>query len=133
MEWIVVKSLLSLGAVILLMIGVVFVMKKFVYGRQSSSSQIVEMKVIGTLMIQPKRSVSVIKVMDTIFVIGVSEDGMQSLGEISDAKSLSQIDERLAGESAQGGWFTRKSSQSTSVSFAEALKAQISKVAAKGA
>ncbi|MDL1893676.1 hypothetical protein FBQ87_12440 [Sphingobacteriales bacterium CHB3] len=133
MEWIVVKSLLSLGAVILLMIGVVFVMKKYVYGRQSSSSQIVEMKVIGTLMIQPKRSVSVIKVMDKILVIGLSEDGMQSLGEISDAKSLSRIDERLAGESAQGGWFTRKPSQSASVSFAEALKAQISKVATKGA
>jgi flagellar biogenesis protein FliO len=132
MEWIVVKTFLSLGAVIAVMIGVVFVMKKYVYGRSSASSSIVEMKVIGTLMVQPKRVVSVLKVMNKVLIIGVTEDGMQTLGEIDDEQSLARIEERLAEQPGSSTWFRKKAESSPVFSFANVLKMQLAKVVAKG-
>ena len=132
MEWIVVKTFLSLAAVIALMIGVVFVMKKYMYGGKASSTNIVDMKIIGTMMLQPKRSVSVLKVMNKVLIIGVTEDGMQTLGEISDEKSLNQVEEKLSAQPVQTKWFTKKSEPSSRVSFAEALSIQLSKAVTKG-
>jgi flagellar biogenesis protein FliO len=133
MEWIVVKTLLSLAAVIALMVGVLFVMKKYMVGAQSASSALIDMKVIGTMALQPKRTVSVLKVMDKVLIIGVTEDGMRTLGEINDEKSLAQIDEQLAAQRAQPKWFATKNDAEAKVSFAEALSLQLSKLtAAKG-
>ncbi len=131
MEWVVVKTFLALGAVIGLMIVVVLVLKKFVYGGQASSSSIVDMKVIGTMTLQPKRSVTVVKIMNTILVVGVTEDGMQTLAEISDERSLAQIEEKLSAVPQPAKWFSRKEEENSSVSFAEALGIQISKLTAK--
>lgn len=132
MEWIVIKSLLSLAAIIALMIGVVFTMKKYMYGGRASSADIVDMKVIGTMMLQPKRSVSVLKVMNKVLIIGVTEDGMQTLGEISDEKSMKHIEEKLPEPRVQTKWFAKKSESSSSVPFAEALSIQLNRVVAKG-
>lgn len=130
MEWIVVKTLLSLAAVIALMIGVVFLMKKYVYGARASSSALIDMKVIGTMMLHPKRTVSVLKVMDKVLIIGVTEDGMRTLGEINDEKSLAQIDEKLAAQPAQPKWFAKKNDAAPKLSFMEALNLQLSKLTA---
>jgi flagellar biogenesis protein FliO len=142
MEWIVVKTLLSLAAVIALMIGVVFVMKKFTYGAQGASSAVIDMKVIGTMMLQPKRSVSLLKVMNKVLIVGITEDGMRTLGEISDAESLQHIEEKLAaqparrrfglGEPASAKWFAKRTEDGAQSSFAEALALQFNKLTAKG-
>jgi flagellar protein FliO/FliZ len=131
MEWIVAKTFLSLAAVIALMIGVVFVMKKYVYGSQGSSSNTIEMKIVGTIMLQPKRSVSVLKVMNKVLIVGVTEQGIQALGEIDDEQSLQEISETLV-RKPQSKWFARKQAAVVSVSFAEALGAQLKKAVAKG-
>jgi len=127
MEWIVVKTMFSLAAVVALMIAVVFVMKKYVYGGKSASSNLIDMKVIGTLMLQPKRSVSVLKVMNKILVIGITEDGLETLGEIDDEKSLSQVEEKLSEETVQQGWFGKKSGTLRGSSFADMLNTQLGK------
>lgn len=132
MEWIVAKTFLSLTAVIALMIGVVFLMKKYMFAGQASSANIIDMKVVGTMMLQPKRSVSVLKVMNKVIIIGVMEDGMQTLGEISDEKSLNQIEEKLASPQARTTWFTKKPKATSTVSFAQALSIQLNKVVTKG-
>jgi flagellar biogenesis protein FliO len=136
MEWIVVKTFLSLAAVLALMVAVVFVMKKYVHGGQARSRNIVDMNVIGTMMLQPKRSVSLLKVMNKVLIIGVTEDGMETLGEISDEKCLQQIEEQLAAQPAQTAWFAKKNEKARTegekISFAEALSLQVSKLMAKG-
>lgn len=137
MEWIVVKTFLSLAAVIGLMIGVVFVMKKYMYGGKSSSANIVDMKVIGTMMLQPKRTVSVLKVMDKVLIIGVTEAGMETLGEISDRESVQEIDRKIAAQSTPSSWFTKKAESAhpekdAPISFADALSVQLKKLGTQG-
>lgn len=137
MEWIVVKTFVSLAAVIALMVGVVFVMKKYLYGGKSSSANIVDMKVIGTMMLQPKRSVSVLKVMDKVLIIGVTEAGMETLGEINDRESVKEIDKKIAAQSIPSSWSTKKAASTlpekdAPMSFAEALSMQLRKLGTKG-
>ncbi len=131
MEWIVVKTLLSLAAVIGLMIAVVYVMKKFLFGGHVSSSSVVEMSVIGTMTLHPKRSIAVIKVMNKVLIVGVSEEGMQTLGELTDPAMLSLIDAKLEAAAATPRWSMRKSS-GEKVGFAEALAVQVAKLTSKG-
>lgn len=131
MEWVVVKTLLSLAAVLALMGAVVFVMKRFLLGGRSSSSCIVEMRVLGTMMLQPKRVISVVKVMNKVLILGVSEHGMQTLGELNDEQSLQQIAAKLAAQNGDGK--AVRTGAGTSPSFARALALQLTKLAAKGA
>ncbi len=132
MEWVVVKTLLSLAAVLALMGAVVFVMKRFMLGGRSSSSHIVEMRVLGTMMLQPKRVISVVKVMNKVLILGVSEHGMQTLGELNDERSLQQIADKLAARNGDTAAAVRTGA-GTSPSFARALALQLTKLAAKGA
>jgi flagellar biogenesis protein FliO len=112
------------------MVGVVFVMKKYMLGTQAGSSALIDMKVIGTMVLQPKRTVSVLKVMDKILIIGVTEDGMRTLGEINDVKSLAHIEEKLTAQPAQRKWFAKNPAVAPKPSFAEALSVQLSKFTA---
>jgi flagellar biogenesis protein FliO len=130
MEWVVVKTLLSLTAVLALMLGVVFLMKKFVVSGRASSSAVVDMRVLGTLVLQPKRSVIVLKVMNKVLIVGVSEDGMHTLGEVCDEQSLNAIAEKLAAQAPDNKWVLKR--QEGSPSFARALALQLGKLAAKG-
>jgi flagellar biosynthetic protein FliO len=96
MDWVVVKSLLSLLAVLALMAAIVFALRKYAFKGQLTNTSMVDLSVLGHRMLGPKRGMYVVKVMNKILVVGVTEGGMTSLGEIDDAQSLRQIDEQLA-------------------------------------
>lgn len=130
MEWLLVKTLLSLAAVIALMVGVVFLLKKYVVRGQTGSASIVEMKLLGTMMIQPKRSIAALKVMNKVIIIGLSEQGMHALGEVSDEHSLHRIDDRLAAQQAEQSWMPMRSVHTPT--FARTLAMHLGKRAAKG-
>jgi flagellar protein FliO/FliZ len=83
MEWLFVKMLLSLGAVLALMFGVMYLLKRFVMPGSQAPGQQIAIDVLGRKALQPKKSVVVLKVADRIVVVGVSEQGMQTLTEFS--------------------------------------------------
>jgi flagellar biosynthetic protein FliO len=91
MEWILVKTIFSLVAVLALMAGMVLILKKYVYNGRGASASSVNIEVLGYRMIGPKRSIHVLKVLSKIIVVGVTEGGMTALGEIDDEESLRQI------------------------------------------
>jgi flagellar protein FliO/FliZ len=82
MEWVLAKTLLSLAAVLGLMIGVVFLLKKFVYGSGTQSSAQVDIRVMGSRSLSPKKSISVVRVMGKVLVVGLSEQGISLLTEL---------------------------------------------------
>lgn len=96
MGWVLLKSLASLAAVLGLMFGLVVVMKKYMYGFQAGSSSLISVDVLGQKLIQPKRSVIVLKVLNKIMIVGMSEEGMLLLGEINDSDILHWIDAAMA-------------------------------------
>lgn len=130
MEWIVVKTVLSLAGVLALMIGVVLVLKKVLTVGRNAGSGVVEMKLIGTMALQPKRSVSLLKVMNRVLILGITEEGIQTLGEIADEQSIKEIEEKLAQREAPAKW---SRNDATSPSFARALALQLGRLTAKGA
>ncbi len=84
MEWVFLKMLLSLGAVLALMFGLVYVLKRFVLPGGVPAGLSVPIHVLGRKSLQPKKSVVVLKVADKILVVGISEQGMQMLTELAD-------------------------------------------------
>lgn len=94
MDWIVVKTLLSLVVVLAVMVAVVYVLKRFVYQGGSGSASLVPVELLGQRSLQPKRSIMVVKVLQSIIVVGVSEQGMTTLATLDDEESLAEIARR---------------------------------------
>jgi flagellar biosynthetic protein FliO len=84
MEWVVAKMVLSLGAVLLLMYGLVYVLKRFVMPGAAGMHQEVPIDIIGRRALQPKKSVVVMKVAGKVLVVGMTEHGMQTLAELAE-------------------------------------------------
>jgi flagellar protein FliO/FliZ len=85
MEWMFLKMILSLGAVLALMFGLVFVLKRFVLPGGTTQGLSVPIQVLGRKSLQPKKSVVILRVAEKTLVVGVSEQGMQLLTELTDA------------------------------------------------
>jgi len=81
MEWIFVKMILSLGAVLALMFGMMYVLKRFVVPGAQTPGQRIDIEVLGRKALQPKKSVVVLKIADRVVVVGMSDQGMQTLTE----------------------------------------------------
>jgi len=96
MEWVVVKMVLSLGAVLLLMYGLVYALKRFVMPVAAGARQEVPIDIIGRRVLQPKKSIVVMKVAGKVLVVGMTEHGMQTLAELTE-------EELPAGNREKGG------------------------------
>lgn len=83
MEWLFVKMLLSLGAVLALMFGLMYVLKRYVMPGTQAPGQRLEIEVLGRKALQPKKSVVALKIADRVVVVGLSEQGMQTLTEFA--------------------------------------------------
>ena len=106
MEWILIKTLLSLAGVIGLMIALMLVLKKYVSPGKGGASAIVEVEILGQRSLQPKRSVFVLKVLNKVVVVGMTEHGMQALTEIEDPEALASVEERLGARPPASRWMT---------------------------
>ncbi|MDH3252393.1 MAG: flagellar biosynthetic protein FliO [Ignavibacteria bacterium] len=96
MEWVLVKTILSLAAVLGLMVGVVFLLRRFFTVGGSASSSEIDIRVLGTRTLQPKRSVCVVGVLNKVLVVGISEQGMQTLTEFTSDQLPAEISAALA-------------------------------------
>ena len=95
MEWVVVKTLCSLVAVLASMAGVVYLLKRFVYRGVTGPTSAVPVELLGQRSLQPKRSVVVLKVLHTVVVVGMSEQGMQTLATIDDDECIAELEDKL--------------------------------------
>jgi len=123
MGWVLLKTLASLMAVLGAMFGLVLLMKKYLYGFQATKTNSVSVDLLGQRLIQPKRSIAVVKVLNKIFVVGMTEEGMSTLGEIADPGILQWVDTALV-ESENAGTATpaaRGTQSSTGRTFAQHL------------
>ena len=79
MEWVFVKMVLSLAAVLGLMGVLVFALKRFVLPARPGGLARVHIDLLGQRALAPRRSIVVVKVLNSVLVIGMSEHGMQLL------------------------------------------------------
>lgn len=121
MGWVLLKTVGSLIAVLGLMFALAVGLKKYLYGFQGASSTRIAIDVLGQRVIRPKRSIVVVKVLNKVFVVGMTEEGMQTLGEIQDGDILRWIDTNNPDDedSIQSG--TRKRNENGNREFTEVL------------
>lgn len=82
MGWILVKSLLSLAGVLGLMFALSIVVKKLFFSNRLRPDSAIDIEILGSRTIAPKRMVYVLQVMDKVMVVGMTEQGMQTLAEL---------------------------------------------------
>lgn len=83
MESILLRMVLSLSAVLALMLGLMYVVKRFVLPGSASVRMPVQVEVLGKRSLQPKKSVVVVRVAGKVLVLGLSEHGVQTLSELT--------------------------------------------------
>ncbi|HTY09857.1 MAG TPA: flagellar biosynthetic protein FliO [Bacteroidota bacterium] len=123
MGWVLLKTLASLAAVLGLMFVLVIVLKKTMGGFQTSKAALISVDLLGHRMLQPKRSIVVVKVLNKIMIIGMTEEGMTMLGEIGDADILHWVDATMAETASGSGGSSAKAG--TGVPFVEYLSRNI--------
>ncbi len=105
MEWIVLRTLLSLSAIIALMLGFAWVMKRFMHAGKGRGRSLVEVELLGHRSLQPRTAVYVLKVLNRVIIVGASEHGMQTLSEISDPETIVSVEDRMMQDEQAPGWF----------------------------
>jgi flagellar biogenesis protein FliO len=89
-----VKTLFALVAVLGLMFVVVFALKKFFIVGPKKGTEVVDIEILSQRMLQPKRQLYVVKVMNTVLVLGSTEHGIHALGEINDESAIRSLEAR---------------------------------------
>jgi flagellar biosynthetic protein FliO len=105
MGWVLFQTMLSLAAVLALMVGVVYAMKRWLFGTQTNQQSSIPIDVLGYRVLQPKRSVYVVKVLGKTIVVGVSEAGMQTLCEIDEDAVAQQTEMMKSGSQEMSSSF----------------------------
>jgi len=133
MEWMLIKTVFSLIAVLGLMVAVVFFLKKYFYGSQAIKSSLIEVEVLGQRTLQPKKSVYVLKVLESVLVVGVTDAGMQPLTELTSEglRELQEAREAAAPTRPEGGLGAIMRGFSQDGSFAGHLQHQLASMLSK--
>jgi flagellar biogenesis protein FliO len=92
MEFALVKTILSLIAVLGLMVMVVVVLKKVMQSGITRRSDVVDVEILGQRVLQPKRMIYVVKVLNKVLVLSSTEQGISSVGTIDDAATIRSLE-----------------------------------------
>jgi|GEM_PF-1860645 len=105
MEWLILRTLLSLAAIIALMLGLAFVVRKYLHAGKGAGRSLVDVDLLGHRSLQPRTAVYVLKILNRVIVVGTSEHGMQTLSEISDPEVLASLEDVMISGTASPRWF----------------------------
>lgn len=95
MDWIVLKTLGSLVIIILLIFGILYLFKKYIYKDYGIKGTPNNIKILTHLILQPKKIIYFIKVFDKILILGVSENNINILSEITDISEIDKFQDSL--------------------------------------
>ncbi len=76
------KAIIPLIFIVGLLYGVLFFVKKYGVSFKGKGSSLINIKVLSSQMLMPKKYISVVKVEDKILVLGVSEHSISLLKEL---------------------------------------------------
>jgi len=90
------KTVGSLVIIFVLIFIVVYYFKKFYLGKKGSNLNSGSMDIVGTLYLAPKKTISLVKIGKRVVVLGLTENNISYLSEIS----LEEFEEMRQDESA---------------------------------
>jgi flagellar biosynthetic protein FliO len=100
MDWLVLKTFLTLVLIVVLMFGILFIVRKYLHVKQHFVDD--NLKVLTSLHLQPKKAVYLVKVFNKVMLVGVSDNSIASLGEITDSDVLHKLESAEATRRGKG-------------------------------
>ena len=85
------RALLSLAGIVILIFITILVLKKIVFQQRLSPAFSNAVSVLGTVPIAPKKSIQLVKMVDRVLVIAVTESNVSLLTEIDDTHVLETL------------------------------------------
>jgi flagellar biosynthetic protein FliO len=89
--WSFIKMLTALAVVIAMMIGAMYLLKKYFYQSPASVNGNAMISIVSTCYLSPKNSILLIEVLGQFMLLGVSNHQLSTLGAISDPEVLSNL------------------------------------------
>jgi flagellar protein FliO/FliZ len=73
-------DILEIFLILLVLLGIMYLMllalKKFFYSHETKGSKLYKMKVLSTQAIMPKKYVSIVKIQDKLYILGISDQSV---------------------------------------------------------
>jgi len=89
--WSFFKMLVALAIVIALMIGAMYLLKKYFYQPSAAIHGNAMIRIISTYHLNPKNSILLVDVLGQVMLLGVSNHQMSILGTITDPEALENV------------------------------------------
>lgn len=83
--------LAALAIVIALMIGAMYLLKKYFYKPSSTINGSAMIRIISTCHLNPKNSILLVDVLGQVMLLGISNHQMSILGTITDPEALENV------------------------------------------
>ncbi len=96
------KLIFAVGIIVVLIYASLWFLNKFVYHRKNLTGQ-QRVEVVGTTPLGPKKFIYLVKVFDRLLVLGVTDNQISNLTEITDAEVLNQLKAEGTKGPAAGG------------------------------
>ena len=101
MDWLIVKTFLTMLFIVGLMFVLLVVVRKYFYAKPYFANE--NLRILSAINLQPKKAIYLVKVFNKVLLVGVSDSAIASLGEITDSDSLQKLEN--AGEKQRGKGF----------------------------
>jgi len=107
MDWLIFKTFFALVLIVGLMFGILFILRKYFRAKPLFVNE--NLRILTSLAIsqkdpfgQPKKAIYIIKVFNKVVMVGVSDNSIATLGEITDSDVIQKLESAVSS--------TRKSS-----------------------
>lgn len=100
MDGMVVRAFVTMLMIVGLMFGLLVVVRKYLFAKPKIADE--NMRVISTINLQPKKAIYLVKIFDKVMLVGVSENAMAALGEITDGNALQKLESAMQKNTFKG-------------------------------
>ncbi len=100
MDGLVIRAFVTMLTIVGLMFGLLVVVRRYLFSKPRIVND--NMKVLSTISLQPKKSIYLVKIFDKIMLVGVSDNSMAALGEITDGDVLDKLESAMQKKSMKG-------------------------------
>lgn len=97
MLWMVIKTFGLLIVIIALIVLTLSAMKRLVRAGGNGGSKQSEMRVVGTLFLEPKKGIYLVKIVDRLLILGVTEGGISILEKVQEGPEIDRIEKAVNG------------------------------------
>ena len=97
MVWMVVKTFGLLIVIIALIVLTLNLMKRLVRPGGNGGSGQSPMQVIGTLFLEPKKGIYLVKMVDRLLILGVTEGSISILEKVPEGPEMERLEKAISG------------------------------------